>query len=103
MENRVFNAGHLRADLERCQVFVDDVETPLTPIEYAVLATLIHQAGRVVTNRQLRLKIGGLPAGDGDVQLRAAMHQLRRKLEADPGRPVYLLAELGIGYRLHVD
>jgi len=28
------------------------------------------------------------------------MAQLRRKIEPDPARPCYLLAEAGVGYRL---
>jgi two-component system KDP operon response regulator KdpE len=84
-------------------VFVDDVEVQLTPTEYTVLTTLIEQAGKVVTNRQLQLMIGGSREEDGTRQLRAAIHQLRRKLDADPESPAYLRAEPGIGYRLHVD
>jgi two-component system KDP operon response regulator KdpE len=32
--------------------------------------------------------------------LRVYMRQLRRKIEADPERPKYLLTETGVGYRL---
>jgi two-component system, OmpR family, KDP operon response regulator KdpE len=32
--------------------------------------------------------------------LRVCVGQLRRKIEADPGRPHYILTETGIGYRL---
>jgi two-component system KDP operon response regulator KdpE len=32
--------------------------------------------------------------------LRVYVRQLRRKIEADPERPRYLLTETGIGYRL---
>ncbi len=32
--------------------------------------------------------------------LRVHMAALRRKLEADPARPRYLLTEIGVGYRL---
>jgi two-component system KDP operon response regulator KdpE len=32
--------------------------------------------------------------------LRVYMAQLRRKLEADPAHPQYLLTEQGVGYRL---
>jgi two-component system KDP operon response regulator KdpE len=31
------------------------------------------------------------------------MKQLRDKIESDPARPLYLLTEIGVGYRLQVD
>jgi two-component system KDP operon response regulator KdpE len=31
------------------------------------------------------------------------MRQLRKKLEADPERPQYLLTESGVGYRFLID
>jgi two-component system KDP operon response regulator KdpE len=31
------------------------------------------------------------------------MTQLRHKLEADPARPVFLINEPGVGYRLKLD
>jgi two-component system KDP operon response regulator KdpE len=31
------------------------------------------------------------------------MSQLRRKIEAEPARPRYILTESGVGYRLQAD
>jgi DNA-binding response OmpR family regulator len=42
---------------------------------------------------------GGRGGGDREL-LKQLVHRLRRKIEADPRDPVFLLTEPGIGYRL---
>jgi two-component system, OmpR family, KDP operon response regulator KdpE len=95
-----FAVGDLSVDLARRHVLVGDREIHLTPIEYKLLTTLIRHAGKVLTHRQLLKEVWG-PAHTEDSQnLRFYVAQLRRKLEAVPARPRYLLTEPGVGYRL---
>ena len=99
----VFSLYNLKVDLARRQVFLDDREIHLTPIEYKLLAMLIRHAGKVITHRQLLTEVWG-PAHANEVQyLRVYMAQLRHKLETDPARPRFLTNEPGIGYRLKYD
>jgi two-component system, OmpR family, KDP operon response regulator KdpE len=99
----VFTLHNLRVDLEQRQVFVNDREVHLTPIEYKLLTTLVRHAGKVITHRQLLQEVWG-PAHANEVgYLRVYMTQLRHKLEADPARPRFLMNEPGIGYRLKYD
>ncbi len=96
----VFVLKNLRVDLSQRQVFVDDKEVHLTPIEYKLLTVLIRHAGKVITHNQLLNEVWG-PAHVNEVQyLRVYMTQLRHKLEEDPARPRILMNEPGIGYRL---
>jgi len=95
-----FVVGDLSVDLAGRHVLVGDKEIHLTPIEYKLLTTLIRHAGKVLTHRQLLKEVWG-PAHTEDSQnLRFYVAQLRRKLEAVPARPRYLLTEPGVGYRL---
>jgi two-component system, OmpR family, KDP operon response regulator KdpE len=99
----VFTVRNLRVDLAKRQVFLDDQEVHLTPIEYKLLTVLIRHAGRVITHRQLLLEVWG-PGHVEEVQyLRVYMTQLRHKLETDPARPKFFLNEPGVGYRLQYD
>jgi two-component system KDP operon response regulator KdpE len=98
-----FALGELRVDLSRRQVFVDEREVHLTPIEYKLLATLVKHAGRVLTHRQLLKEVWGPSAGEQVHYLRVYMGQLRHKLEQTPGRPRYLVTEPGVGYRLRAE
>jgi two-component system KDP operon response regulator KdpE len=92
--------GRLRVDLMRRRVFADEAEVHLTPIEYKLLTTLVRHAGKMLTHRQLLREVWGPAHADQTHYLRVYIVHLRRKLEADPARPRYLLTEPGVGYRL---
>ncbi len=61
---------------------------------------LAQQAGRVVTHRQLLRAIWGANYQEESQYLRVYIGQLRRKIEADPSQPTYIITEPGVGYRL---
>jgi two-component system KDP operon response regulator KdpE len=98
--NTIFRVGDLQVDLSRRCVHLGDQEIQLTPIEYRLLAVLIHHAGRVMTHRQLLMDVWGPAYVEHAHYVRIYMGQLRRKLEEDPTHPRYLLTEAGVGYRL---
>jgi two-component system KDP operon response regulator KdpE len=98
----IFSLGDLEVDLDKRQVLRGDAEIHLTPIEYKLLTKLIENAGKVVTHRQLLKEVWGPGHVDQTQYLRVYMGQLRHKLEAEPGRPRYLVTEPGVGYRLKV-
>jgi two-component system, OmpR family, KDP operon response regulator KdpE len=99
----VFTVGQLQVDLARRNVSVAEQPVHLTPIEYKLLATLVHHAGKVVTHRQLLQEVWGEHALHDAHYLWVYMSQLRHKLEPEPARPRYLLTEPGVGYRLRAD
>jgi two-component system KDP operon response regulator KdpE len=96
----LFQAGDLRVDLARRQVFRNGEEAHLTPTEYKLLTSLVRHAGRVVTHRQLLQEVWGANYQDQSHYLRVYMAQLRHKLERDPTRPRLFVTEPGVGYRL---
>jgi len=99
----IFAFGSIRVDLSQRQVFLDDKEVHLTPLEYKLLMVLIRHAGRVVTHRQLLTDVWGQAHANEVQYLRVYMTQLRHKLENDPARPQFLMNEPGVGYRLKSD
>lgn len=74
----------------------------LTPLEYRLLQSLVHHAGKVVTLRHLLKEVCGINSIGQNHYLRVYMTQLRHKLEEDPTHPRLLLTEPGVGYRLKV-
>uniref|UniRef100_UPI00159712E2 winged helix-turn-helix domain-containing protein n=1 Tax=Enterobacter hormaechei TaxID=158836 RepID=UPI00159712E2 len=77
-------------------------EIHLTPIEFRLLAVLLNNHGKVLTQRQLLSQVWGPNAVEHSHYLRIYMGHLRQKLEADPARPRHLLSETGIGYRFMI-
>ncbi len=99
-EEPIFETPDFKVDLASRLVTVRGKETHLTPNEYDLLAFLIRHAGKVVTQKQILQEVWGPASGDQVQYLRIYIYQLRRKIEADPDRPQYLLTESGVGYRL---
>lgn len=99
----VFSIENLKVDLAKRQVFIDNKEVHLTPIEYRLLSVLIKHAGKVMTHTQLLKEVWGAAYVSQTHYLRIYMAQLRHKLEADPARPQFFINEPGVGYRLRID
>ena len=91
--------GPLMVDIEGRIVRREGIEIRLTPTEFALLAQLVTHAGKVLTHRQLLQRVWGPEYGDESEYLRVYMQRLRRKIEADPASPRYLMTEPGVGYR----
>ena len=96
----VLRVGELEVDLVRRLVRVSGAEVHLSPKQYRLLQVLVANAGKVVTHRQLLNEVWGAAHRDDVQYLRVFVQKLRRRIEADPARPAYLLTELGVGYRL---
>jgi len=92
--------ARIRVDLVRHVVLVDGEEVHLTRTEFDLLRLLVNNAGHVLSHRYLLETVWGAEHV-GEVQyLRVYMKSLRSKLEQDPARPVHLVTENGVGYRL---
>lgn len=91
--------GGVCMDLLKHVVTVDGKEVKLTPTEYDLLKTMMKYAGRVLTHKQLLKAVWGNEYDEDLHYIRIYMRQLRRKIEADPAQPKYLITESGIGYR----
>ncbi|MBP6822813.1 MAG: response regulator transcription factor, partial [Acidobacteria bacterium] len=102
-EVQTIELGDFQVDLEARTVIVRGEEVRLTPKEYELLIYLIRHAGKVLTHRVL---LGAIWGGDYTEQteyLRVFIGQLRKKIEADPAKPRYILTEPWIGYRFSAE
>lgn len=95
----VITSGNLVIDLARHIVTRGGKEVKLTATEYKLLAYMAGHANRVLTHQNLLVNVWGEEYRENVEYLRVYMSQLRKKLEANPKQPEYLLSEPGIGYR----
>ncbi|WP_230352127.1 two-component system response regulator KdpE [Lelliottia sp. WAP21] len=95
----VYTFSDVRVDLAARRIQRGTEEIHLTPIEFRLLAVLLNNHGKVLTQRQLLNQVWGPNAVEHSHYLRIYMGHLRQKLEKDPARPLHLLTETGIGYR----
>jgi two-component system KDP operon response regulator KdpE len=96
----VVEVGDLRVDLEKRAVSVAGRPVQLTPHEFALLRVLASNPGKLLTHATLLREVWGRGYAEESHYLHVYVSQLRRKLEADPARPRYIVTEPGAGYRL---
>lgn len=99
----VLTQGELSVNLAQRTVKISGKSVHLTPLEWDVLRTFISHRNQTLTHRQLFLAVWGNAAGDAQQYLRVYVGQLRRKIEPDPLRPVFIKTEPGVGYRFEMD
>lgn len=91
--------GGLVIDRQRFRVVRDGQEVRLTPKEFELLTFLAQHPGRVLTHRTILKAIWGPNAVDQPEHLRVLIGSLRKKIEAHPSSPEYILTEPWVGYR----
>jgi two-component system KDP operon response regulator KdpE len=96
----ILQIGDVRIDLAGRTVMKAEAEIKLTKIEFDLLSALARNVGKVITHRQLLKEVWGPHAVHEPHYVRVFMANLRKKLEDDPSRPVMLITEQGVGYRL---
>jgi two-component system KDP operon response regulator KdpE len=97
-EESVIASGGLEIDLASRTVRTDGREVHLTPTEFALLAALARNRGRLMTHRDLLVGVWGQGYSEDTQVLRAHIANLRRKIEP-PAGPKYIRTDPGVGYR----
>ncbi|MCC7363771.1 MAG: response regulator transcription factor [Dehalococcoidia bacterium] len=90
--------GDILIDSDRHLVTRAGEPVDLTPREFALLAMLAEQPGRVFTRQQILERVWESEYFDDHV-VEVHVANLRRKLADDPGAPRYVQTVRGVGYR----
>jgi len=100
VEQLSFDGGRLRIDTTRHEVLVADEPVSLTPSEYKLLLAIAQYPGRVYSRLELINRVQGHDFLGYERTIDAHVKNLRKKIEPDPSRPVYVETVQGVGYRL---
>jgi len=90
--------GHLEIDFEQQQVWKEGELVKLSPTEFSLLQELALHPGKLFTHEALLRRVWGTEYRSEAEYFRVYIGRLRRKLEADPAKPVHILTEPGVGY-----
>ena len=91
--------GELEIEYDKRRVSLVGKQIHLTPIEYKILVLFFQNPGKVLTHDFIIGNVWG-PYANESQTLRVNMANIRRKIEANPGEPKYILTEVGVGYRM---
>ena len=95
-----FDNGQLVIDVARRLAIVRGRAVALSATEYRLLETLGRHAGQVLSREQILAQVWGAAYVGETGYVKTYVGLLRQKIEADPRRPVYILARRGLGYYL---
>jgi DNA-binding response OmpR family regulator len=92
--------GDLTVDFAARVLRRNDVEVPLRPKEFDLLAALVRHRGRVVSRDELLREVWGYAEGTQSRTVETHLAALRERLGDDPGAPRYIITVRRAGYRL---
>jgi two-component system KDP operon response regulator KdpE len=98
-EDAPIEVGEIRLEPAKRRVTKRGIAVKLTRKEFEILYCLMSRAGRVVTYAKLLTAVWGADCREEVEYLRTFVRQLRKKIEDDPSRPLYLLTDVYVGYR----
>jgi two-component system KDP operon response regulator KdpE len=91
--------SHLELDLDKRMLWKSGAEVHLSQKEFDVLAYLMRRPNTPVPHARLLQAVWGPEYGRELEYLRTYIRLLRRKIETDPSKPEYIIAEPWFGYR----
>ncbi len=102
VQGTTFRFGDVSVDFPTRMVWRAGESVHLTPIEFKLLCAMAQNPGRILTHTFLLREVWGSGHAERSHYLRIHMGHLRQKLEHDSARPVHIVTETGVGYRLVV-
>jgi len=96
----VLTLGEVTIDFDSRQITSANSHMHLTPREFELLRYLVTHSNRVLTHRELLQGVWGPDYGEEVDALRVVVNQLRKKIEPQPSKPVFLVTEPWVGYRM---
>lgn len=99
----ILRAGSLELDVDSHTVRLSNQYLDLTPMEFDLLATLMRNPGRAFARLELLERTQGFAYDGYERTIDVHIKNLRKKIEADPAHPAFILTVFGVGYRFNPD
>ena len=99
---QLIKSGDLEVDLQARRIRLRGNTIRLTPKEFELLKYLALHPNIPVPHMKLLQAVWGPDYGEEVEYLRVFINQLRKKIEADPSNPQFILTEPWVGYRFNM-
>src|ERR1700730_16576241 len=100
--DRQLKLGEVEIDFKARRIVSQGKQVRLTIKEFDLLFYLASHPNKTITHRELLQEVWGPDYGGEQEYLRVFVNRLRKKIEASPSSPKYLLTEPWVGYRLEL-
>ena len=98
-EERIRRFGNCEVDFERAELRRDGQKVEITAQEFRLLDVFLRNEGRLLSRNQLIEAAWGSGIAVTDRVVDQHVFNLRKKIEAEPARPRFLVSVRGLGYR----
>jgi two-component system, OmpR family, KDP operon response regulator KdpE len=102
LQNKTVKLGAVEIDFEARKILAHGEQIRLTTKEFDLLSYLAAHGNRTIKHQVLLQQVWGPDYGGEQEYLRVFVNRLRKKIEASPSSPKYLLTEPWVGYRLEL-
>ena len=82
-------------------VRTNGMEIEMTNYEFGILYLLARNPGQVFSRGQIYTQVWSSPYYGADDSVSSLIRRIRKKIEPDPARPIYILTVWGVGYKFN--
>jgi two-component system KDP operon response regulator KdpE len=100
--DKLLKLGEIEIDFEARRINANGKQVRLTIKEFDLLFYLAAHVNKTITHRELLQEVWGPDYGGEQEYLRVFVNRLRKKIEASPSSPKFLMTEPWVGYRLEL-
>lgn len=98
-KSRLLTSGSVSVDLNSFEVYVNEKQVSLYAKELQLLLFFLKNPNQVFSSEQLYNQIWGLDHFGDLKTVSVHIRNLRKKIETDPAKPVYIKTVRGFGYK----
>ena len=99
--DNVLSYDGLEIDPKYRVVRTNGIEIEMTNYEFCILYLLARNPGQVFSREQIYTQVWSSPYYGADDSVSSLIRRIRKKIEPDPSRPVYILTVWGVGYKFN--
>ena len=98
--NGLLNYGTIIIDSKYRTVKIDDTNIELTNYEFEILYLMARSPGQVFSKEQIYNQVWKEPYYRAEDNVMSLIRRIRKKIEPDPAKPIYILTVWGVGYKI---